>query len=279
LVSNDGKTGIIADFGLAKYNEHVTKTAHHGQTMTRGIGTAKFMAPEIADGDYSSSITPPHSSTLTSTTLNSHSPSHSPPLSPQLHSPPSGDYSATIDVWAFGMVMLICTGVTVPKPLSTQAEVDALVAKIPGPYTDGIKQCIRAALTVKADGCVRPSALDLLQMAFFAPYYNALPEAMFQNAIRLANRGPWAALANVQGLKFDATSNDLVQISRCRKQDGTWNSTAAAEAVEKHRLMVSSIPGNESFAEDYDLEELAIAKSQLRSVQLVNKLQVSRLQV
>jgi serine/threonine protein kinase len=25
LVSNDGKTGVIADFGLAKYNEHVTK--------------------------------------------------------------------------------------------------------------------------------------------------------------------------------------------------------------------------------------------------------------
>jgi serine/threonine protein kinase len=212
--------------------------------MTRGIGTAKFMAPEIADGDY----------------------------------------SATIDIWAFGMVMLICTGVTVPKPLNTQKEVDALVEKIPDTlYSDGLIQCIRAALTVKGGGGVRPSALDLLQgvyprdplqMPFFAKYYGALPEAMFQDAIKLANRGPWAALASVPGLKFDATANSMVQISLCQKKDGAWNSTEAEAAVEKHRLMVSNIPGNKGFAENYDVQVLAIAKSQLRAVQLVNKLQV-----
>jgi hypothetical protein len=59
----------------------------------------------------------------------------------------------------------------------------------------------------------------------------------------MANRGPWAVLANVRGLKFEATSNSLVQISRCLKKDGAWNSAAASEAVEKHRQMVSSIPG------------------------------------
>eukprot|EP00935_MAST-01C_sp_MAST-1C-sp1_P001570 g1570.t1 len=247
LISDDGESGLIADFGLAKYNEHVSKTAHHGQTMTRGIGTAKYMAPEIAEGEY----------------------------------------SATVDIWAFGMVLLVCTGVSVLKPLHTREEVDAAVAQIPtDEYSEGLRKCIRAALTVKkAPDTLRPSALDLLGMPFFAPYYNDLPEAMFQNAIRLANKGPWAVLSSVRGLNFTATSNGLVQISRCKRKPaaggsgggggagGDWESAAAVDAAEKLQDMVSNIPGNETFAEDYDVTELVIAKSQLRGVQLVNKLQ------
>jgi hypothetical protein len=86
---------------------------------------------------------------------------------------------------------------------------------------------------------------------------------MFQHAIRLAKEGPWAALASVPGLEFVMTSNKQVEISHCE----------SGAAREKHQLMISSVPGNEGFGNDYDVQELVIARSPLRAMQLVNKLQ------
>jgi hypothetical protein len=92
-----------------------------------------------------------------------------------------GLYSATVDVFAFGIVLLVACGVKLTEPLRTQADVDSALAQLPTDvYSDNLVTAIRAAITIKTEEQTRPSALDLLKTTFFAPHFDALPDEMIK---------------------------------------------------------------------------------------------------
>jgi serine/threonine protein kinase len=184
LVHRDVKPGniLISAAGLAMLADFglakQLDRASKTGANTHHVGTVQYMAPEIEQGQY----------------------------------------SATIDVFAFGIVLLDACGVKLTKPLRLQGDVDAAIAQIPSNYTAHFVAAVQAAITIKSEDRtrpMRPSALDLLKTPFFAPHFDALPDEMIKEVIALAQTGPWAVFRNVSGLSWEIKHpTSKVRISR-----------------------------------------------------------------
>jgi serine/threonine protein kinase len=153
--------GKVGDFGIAK--ETGIANAQTGVQSTRGIGTLKYMPPEIETRSAST----------------------------------EWDVSPASDVWAFGIVLLDAAGVEINRPLCTRGEVEEAISKIPRQYGPEFRRVVMAALAPhsRSAGSQRPPAMDLLQLPFFMHYYSgwfkeyvpkvAIPETtMFLSAYR-----------------------------------------------------------------------------------------------
>jgi hypothetical protein len=132
-------TAKLADFGIAK-ETGIANCQTGAHSATRGIGTLKYMPPEIETRSAST----------------------------------EWDVSPASDVWAFGIVLLDAAGVEVTKPLCTRAEVEEAISQIPRKYGPEFRRVVLASLSPhsKNSGCQRPPAMDILQLPFFMNYYD-----------------------------------------------------------------------------------------------------------
>jgi hypothetical protein len=129
LAHRDVKPGniLISSSGLGMLSNFGLAKELRGRANTRHIGCLPYMAPEIEEGHY----------------------------------------SVSIDVFAFGVVLLSACGVKLTKPLRVQADVDAAIAQIPSDYSESFIAGVRAALTIENSRVSRPSANDILKMTFW----------------------------------------------------------------------------------------------------------------